>query len=192
MQINKKFKLNNIQITKWRTWQMFKVHITITCEREKKSENNKKITHLEFLKTNELFVSDEDGTKPCFMFLNYNGANFFIEELKNVFNLDATRYNYLGFHTVYVPISRYQDALIQGFHILLTDEKYEQAGAYWMDYYGNRTDSWGYEPILMMELKPNDLEERGHWKPYVKNKIERWNKKFENVLDQEVCFREDT
>lgn len=145
---------------------------------------------IKFLEVNESYKPDcSDGTKCCFMFACYDKVDEFVTELKKRINADVTKDSYIGYKTIYVPIEKYEEAVIEGLNIILNDKSYETAGAYWVNCYDERS-CWEDEQILKMVVSPKSLDKKGFWTRLTKREIEKWKEKLEKVLDKEVVLVE--
>lgn len=142
---------------------------------------------LEFIKvSDECKSSRPDGRKSCFLFSRDGKVNDFMTELSKRISAEATKNLFLREITVYVPIAKYQEAVVQGLDIILNDKSYEHEKVYWLNCYNDK-ESWGQVQILQMAVA-NDRQYPIHryLKASTKKDIESWNKKLESVLGTEV------
>lgn len=143
---------------------------------------------LKFLKVKDEFkpyTACSDGTKCCFLFSNYDKVNEFMEELSKRINAEVTKDSYIGYKTIYVPLEKYKEAVIEGLNIILNDKSYEYAGVNWVDCYNERSNCY-YQRFLLMRVNKNRLDERGFLTKLTRKRINFWKKRLENLLKTKV------
>lgn len=145
---------------------------------------------IKFLSVDEAYKEPcSDGTKCCFLFAEYHKVDQFISELKERLNTDVTKDSFIGYKTIYVPIEKYEEAVIEGLNIMLNDKSYETAGACWVDCYNDRS-CWKDAQILQMSVSRNCLNYDGYWTKETNRKIKRWKRKLQRILKTEVFLIE--
>lgn len=143
---------------------------------------------IKFLEVNESYKTDcSDGTKCCFLFSAYHKVDEFVAELKKRIKTDVTKDSYIGYKTIYVPVEKYEKAVLEGLNIILNDKSYETAGAYWVNYYGERS-CYVDEEILYMTLAKKYLNDKGDWSKFAKLRVTVWKEKLEKLLNTDIDF----
>lgn len=145
---------------------------------------------IKFLEVNESYKQNySDGTMCCFLFATYDKVDEFVAELKKRINTDVTKDSYIGYKTIYVSAEKYEEAVIEGLNIILSDKSYETAGAYWVNYYGERS-CYCDEEILYMTLAKKYVDNKGGLTRFAKLRLTVWKEKLEKLLNTDIDFVE--
>lgn len=143
-----------------------------------------------FIKVSENFKPDcSDGTKCCFMFSSYDKVDDFMAKLKKRINADVKEGSYIGNKTIYVPVEKYKEAVLEGLNIILNDKSYETSGISFVNCYDEKIP-YEYEHILFMGVSDEFLNDKGFWTKKTKFKIQNWKERLEKILNTEVLLLE--
>lgn len=146
---------------------------------------------IEFLKTNEWWKPKcLDGLKSPFLFYLDDMVDEFVECLSHRIESEITKGFFLCTQAIYVPISKYEEALKKGFDILLHNNRYEKSGISWVNCY-NELCNWKFEQILEMAV-PTNCSPYVDWTPKTQNSIEKWKNQVADVIGKNVILHKST